>query len=280
MIPLIYRAALFLSEAHRAVEPAESIPKEGREKASLPSYDRPACGGTMRLGGVFDYREIRKGFVQSFPVMVPVLAFGLVYGVLAVQSGLTLLEAFLSCIIVLAGMAQFASLPLFAAHASPATIIGTTFIINMRHFIMGASIAGKFTEKGLFGKAAASYFLIDESFAIASAYADKKRAGSVRDYMIGSGIAVFVSWNAGTVAGGLFGNFLGDPKAYGLDFAAAAAFIGLLAPQVKGKGELLVLLAAAIISVSVFLAVSGSWHILVSGIVASLIGALVTPDEK
>ncbi len=212
--------------------------------------------------------------------MVSVLAFGLVYGVLAVQSGLTVVEACLSCVIVLAGMSQFASLPLFAAGVSPLTIIGTTFIINMRHFIMGASIARRFTERGLLGKAAASYFLIDESFAMATAHAEKGKGGSVRDYMIGSGLAVFMSWNAGTLVGALFGNVLGDPTKSGLDFAAAAAFIGLLVPQIKAKGDILVLLIAAVLSVGAYLTLAGSWYILITGIAASLAGALVTRDEK
>lgn len=231
-------------------------------------------------GTTFERRQIWKGFSESVPVMVSVFAFGLVYGVLAVQSGLTVAEACLSCIIVLAGMSQFASLPLFAAGIDPLTIIGTTFIINMRHFIMGASIARRFTERGLFGKAAASYFLIDESFAMATAYAEKGNGGSVRDYMIGSGLAVFMTWNIGTILGALFGNVLGDPTQSGLDFAAAAAFIGLLVPQIKGKGDLLVLLIAAVLSLGAYLALAGSWYILITGIAASLAGALVTRDEK
>jgi len=231
-------------------------------------------------GPLFDRLQVWKGFAESVPVMVSGTAFGLVYGVLAVQSGLPVLEACLSCVIVLAGMSQFASLPLFAAGISPLTIIGTTFIINMRHMIMGASIARRFTETGLFGKAAASYFLIDESFAMATAYAEKGGKGSIRDYMIGSGIAVFVSWNGGTLVGALFGNILGDPKHLGLDFAAAAAFIGLLVPQIKGKGDILVLLIAAVLSVGSYLVFTGSWYILITGIVASLAGALVTRDER
>jgi 4-azaleucine resistance transporter AzlC len=231
-------------------------------------------------GTTFDRRQIWKGFAESVPVMVSVLAFGLVYGVLAVQSGLTVVEACLSCVIVVAGMAQFASLPLFAAGVDPLTIIGTTFIINMRHFIMGASVARRFTERGLFGKAAASYFLIDESFAMATAYAEKGKGGSIRDYMVGSGIAVFTTWNIGTLVGALFGNVLGDPTQSGLDFAAAAAFIGLLVPQVKGKGDLLVLLVAAVLSVGAYLTLAGSWYILITGIGASLVGALVTHDKK
>ncbi len=213
-------------------------------------------------------------------MMVSVLAFGLVYGVLAVQSGLTVVEAFLSCIIVVAGMAQFASLPLFAANVSPLTIIGTTFIINMRHLIMGASIAPSLKERGLAGKAAASYFLIDEAFAMAMAYARTGKPGSVRDYLIGSGIAVFSAWVVGTLVGSLFGNFLGDPKEFGLDFAAAAAFVGILVPQVKGKGDLLVLLVAAMLSVGSYLVLEGSWYILITGVVASLVGALVWRNEN
>lgn len=228
------------------------------------------------MSAYFNSRTIKKGFIESVPVMVSVFAFGVVYGVLAVQSGLTILETFISCIVVLAGMAQFTSLPLFAAHVSPLTIIGTTFIINMRHFIMGASISRKIPEKSLLGKAAASYFLIDESFAMASAYAEKGEGGSVRDYMIGSGIAVCVAWNFGSCMGSVFGNFLGDPTKYGLDFAAAAAFIGLLVPQVREKGDFLVLPVAALLSVSAYLIFGGSWYIIIAGIVASFLGALVT----
>jgi predicted branched-subunit amino acid permease len=192
----------------------------------------------------------------------------------------------MSSIIVLAGTAQFASLPLFAAGVSPWTIIGTTFIINMRHFIMGASISQKFKGKAVFPKAVASFFLIDESYAMTTAYDEVRRSAlddgekSVRDYLIGSGIAVTVSWNVATVFGAVFGNFLGDPKKLGLDFAVVAAFMGLLAMQVKGKSDVLVMLCAIILSVSIYLFIPGSWFIILSAVFASLLGAMVTKDEE
>jgi 4-azaleucine resistance transporter AzlC len=231
---------------------------------------------------MFDLKEIRRGFLESFPVMVSVFAFGLVYGVLAIKSTLTLTETVLSCIIVLAGMAQFASLPLFAAGASPWVIIGTTFIINMRHFIMGASLSTYLKKKDLFPKLVASHLLIDESFAMATAYAEKNKVkdDSIRDYMIGSGIAVTVAWLVGTYLGAVFGNFLGNPMSLGLDFAVAAAFMGLLSPQIKGKVEFLVMLVALISAVVFYLVLPGSWYILITAIFASLLGALLTKDEN
>lgn len=231
---------------------------------------------------MFDLKVIRKGFIESFPVMVSVFAFGLVYGVLAIKSTLTLTETVLSCIIVLAGMAQFASLPLFAAGASPWVIIGTTFIINMRHLIMGASLSTYLKKKDLFPKLVASHLLIDESFAMATAYAERERVKdgeSIRDYMIGSGIAVTVTWIGGTYLGAVFGNFLGNPMSLGLDFAVAAAFMGLLSPQIKGKVEFLVMLVAMISAVVFYLVLPGSWYILISAIFASFLGAILTRDE-
>jgi len=242
-----------------------------KEKHNLhhrPSFDALNC------------RIIGKGFIESVPIIISVFAFGLIFGVLATKSGLTIFEIAIMCVIVLAGMSQFAALPLFAAHVNPLAIIGTTFIINMRHLIMGASISRFFSSRKVIPRMVAAYFLIDESFAMASAYAEKEgerlpRDGDyVRDYLIGAGLAVTVSWSLSSCIGGIFGNFLGDPKRLGLDFAIAAAFLGLLAPQIKKKQDVLVMLVSVILSVSLFVMLPGSWYILGASLVASLIGAV------
>ena len=80
---------------------------------------------------MFQRSEIRKGMIDALPIMVSVFPFGLVYGVLAVKSSLTAVEALLSSIIVLAGASQFISLPLFAAGASPAIEI----FLNFRKYL-------------------------------------------------------------------------------------------------------------------------------------------------
>jgi 4-azaleucine resistance transporter AzlC len=217
--------------------------------------------------------------VDSLSIVLSVFPYGLVYGVLAVKSGLTAFEALLSSLIVLAGASQFISLPLFAAGVSPWVIIGTVFIVNIRHFIMGAAISGKIKEPEVFPRLIASYFLVDGTFALATAAWDTKRTDSARDYLIGSGIVIGTSWVVSTLMGAVFGNLLGDPTHLGLDFAVAAAFIGLLIPQVKGKPEIVVMLWSALFSVFFYLFIPGNWYILLGSILGAVTGALVTHDE-
>jgi branched chain amino acid efflux pump len=229
---------------------------------------------------VFKINDIKKGAIDSLPIVISVFPFGIIYGVLAIKAGFTIFEASFSSVVVFAGAAQLCSLPLFAAEVSPWAIIGTTFIINLRHFIMGASISRKIKEDELMPRLLASYVLVDESFAITSAWWDKAKRESARDYFIGSGIALWTSWNISTITGSVFGNFLGDPKKLGIDFAIAAGFIGLLVPLVKGRVEFLVLLVAIIASILSYLFIPGSWYILIATLCASIIGALLSHDDE
>jgi len=227
----------------------------------------------------FNRKNFFRGIVDSLPIVISIFPFGVVFGVLAIKSGFTIYEASFSSVVVFAGAAQFCSLPLFAAGVSPWAIIGTTFIINLRHLIMGASISRKIKEEELLPRAVASYYLIDESFAVTSAWWDSGKRESARDYLIGSGLAAWTSWNVATILGALFGNILGDPKRLGLDFAIVAGFIGLLMPLVKGRLEFLVLLVAIVTSVLSYLFIPGNWYILIATIFGSLIGALFSRDE-
>lgn len=228
--------------------------------------------------GAFNKKKMVKGAVDSLPIVISVLPFGIIYGVLAIKSGLTIFEASFSSLVVSAGAAQFCSLPLFATGASPWAIIGTTFIINLRHLILGASMSRKIKEEEMLPRALAAYCLFDESFAVTSAWYDSGNRESVRDYLIGSGLAGWASWNVSTVMGAVFGNILGDPKRLGLDFAIVAGFVGLLVPMVKGRVELLVLLFAAVASVLSYLFIPGSWYILIAALTASGVGAVFSRD--
>lgn len=230
--------------------------------------------------GAIKKKDVIRGAVDSFPIVISIFPFGIVFGVLAIKSGFTIYEACFSSVVVFAGAAQFCSLPLFAAGVSPWAIIATTFIINLRHLIMGASVARKIKEEGLFPRALAAYYLIDESFAVTSAWWDSGKRESARDYLIGSGLAAWTSWNTATILGALFGNILGDPKRLGLDFAIVAGFIGLLVPLVKGRLEVLVLLIAVIASILSYLLIPGNWYILIATVFGSVVGAVLSRDDE
>jgi predicted branched-subunit amino acid permease len=48
-----------------------------------------------------------------------------------------------------------------------------------------------------------------------------------------TGLSVFVFWNLLTLLGAILGSNIGNPEQYGLDAAAAAAFVGLVWPRLR-----------------------------------------------
>ncbi len=86
-------------------------------------------------------------------------------------------------------------------------------------------------------RALATPFTIDESVAVSLA---QPTLAARRTGFWVTGVAIWLGWNATTLAGALLGDVLGDPRAWGLDAAAAAAFLALLWPRLRGRQPLAV----------------------------------------
>ena len=87
-----------------------------------------------------------------------------------------------------------------------------------------------------------------------------------------AGIGVFVLWNLFTAVGALAGGALGDPKQWGLDGAAVAAFLGLLWPRLKGREPVAIAVVCALATVLAVPFVPAGVPILVAAVVAAAIG--------
>jgi predicted branched-subunit amino acid permease len=83
---------------------------------------------------------------------------------------------------------------------------------------------------------------------------------------------VFVGWNATTLLGALVGNLLGDTRAYGLDAAAAAAFLGLIWPRLKGRQAVAVGVGAAVVAAATTPVLMPGAPVIVAALVAVLVG--------
>ena len=59
---------------------------------------------------------------------------------------------------------------------------------------------------------------------------------AARAAFLATGISVWVFWNLGTLGGALVGGGIGDPRRFGLDAMFPAAFLALLAPQLRRPG--------------------------------------------
>lgn len=217
----------------------------------------------------------RDGFVASLALVPSVFVYGTVFGGLAVQAGLRPIEVWAMSVLVFAGASQFVAVPMLAAGASPVAIVVTTYVINMRHYLMAATLAPAFREFPRRWLALVAHVLNDESFAIAVA----RRNPPDPWLYIGSAAAICGAFLAGVPVGTQLGGLVEDPGRWGLDFAFPAVFLALVAAQLRRHADWLIALTSAVTAVAVALALPGNWHIVVTGVAVSGVGALVLAPE-
>jgi len=110
---------------------------------------------------------------------------------------------------------------------------------------------------------------IDESTAVALAQSDERQA---RIGFWVTGVAIFVGWNLTTLVGALIGDAIGDTDAWGLDAAAAAAFLGLLWPRLKSMQAGAVAVAAGFVAALTTPVLMPGLPVLVAALVAVAVG--------
>lgn len=212
----------------------------------------------------------RQGALRTLPVALSVFAYGMVYGLLTRQAGLSMMESILSSGLVFAGSAQFVALDMWT-HPLPITaLIFTTFIVNLRHVLMSASLAP--WMRGLPPRTTLPllFLLVDESWAMT--YGAVQRDKADIGFLLGSGLLLWAAWMGATITGRLAGAAIPDPEAFGLDFAFTAVFLSLLAGLWKGKGDIPPWLAAAVTALAVHHFLPGKWYIVAGGLAGSLTG--------
>lgn len=170
--------------------------------------------------------------------------YGFSFGVLAVGAGLTALQAIVMSLLVFTGGSQFAAIGVIGAGGSPAAAVGSGLMLGGRNVAYGLSVAQLLAQPRL-RRAAESHLVIDESVAMARAQDDPAEA---RGALLATGFSIFVLWNVGTALGAFIGGEL-DPERYGLDAMFPAAFLALLAPQLRQPGAPRLALAGALIAV-------------------------------
>lgn len=224
-------------------------------------------------GQSWDGRDFVLGFKEALPLAMGIFSYGLVYGVLATQAGLTLAETLLMSLLVFAGASQFMAVGMIATGAAPGQIILATLLINLRHLLMGASLAPYLHRVRTWLIALSAHGMNDEAFAL-TINRFHKTGGSI-SYFLGAGAVTGVAWMLASGLGGGAGNFLGDPEALGLDFAFTGAFIGLLLPQIKGRLNWSVAGVAAVLAVAASLAIPGKWYIIIAALGAAIFGMVM-----
>jgi 4-azaleucine resistance transporter AzlC len=208
------------------------------------------------------------------PVAISIASYGVVWGVLAGQAGLTPLEVVLMSGGVYAGASQFVALDLWAPVGVPiVSIVVATAIVNLRMLLMTATLGPPFEQVPRWKALLAMFLVSDEVWAMTMA--QRAKGGGGPAFMLGCGTLAWVGWVGSTLTGRLLGAVIDDPTAYGLDFAFTATFLALLFSMWKGRGDLVPWLAGGVIAMGVSMVVPGTWYIIAGGLGGSFIGALL-----
>jgi 4-azaleucine resistance transporter AzlC len=173
-------------------------------------------------------------------------------------------------VLVFAGSSQFAALGLWVSPLPVVAVIGTTLVVNLRHLLMGASLRPRFMGLKGWQKYLSLFFLNDEAWAITMGY--YARGGHNGAFLLGTGLASTLAWPGSTVVGHVLGNVFANPQEWGLDFAFAAVFIGLLVGFWRGRQDVVPWVVAAFVAILAALFLPGKWYILIGGLAGSLVG--------
>ncbi|MCO5091918.1 AzlC family ABC transporter permease [Bosea sp. (in: a-proteobacteria)] len=218
--------------------------------------------------------DVRRGLSDIWPAAVAAAPIGLLFGAVAASKGLSPLEVFLMSATVFAGGAQFAAVELWSTPAPIAALIFSTFLINARHVLMGASLAPKLTGFSRWQTLLGLYYMADENWALA-----EKRARTHRltpAYWFAMVVPFVTGWLGTSTLGAMIGAVLGDPKRLGADFAFTALFIALVAAFWKGRVTFWTVAAAGIASAVTYRLAGPPWHVAagaLSGLLAAWIAA-------
>lgn len=213
------------------------------------------------------------GVRMFLPVAISIAAYGVVWGVLAGQAGLSVLEVALMSGLVFAGASQFVALDMWSPGNLPIlSIIIAAGIVNLRMLLMSATLRPLVGHLSLPRQLGAMFFVSDEQWAMTMAQM-QKGAGSVA-FLLGTGVLSWFAWMGSTLCGRVLGAFIDDPTKYGLDFAFTATFLALLLGMWRGRGDLIPWIVGALAAILTSKLIEGNWYIIVGGLVGSFAGAL------
>lgn len=207
---------------------------------------------------------------QGLQVALAVSLYGVSFGALAVTSGFSLWQTMVLSLVMFSGASQFALIGIIATGGAAAGLAAvlSAGLLGIRNSLYALRMSPLVGARGGL-RVIAAHLTIDESTAVGSAQTSVA-AGRVGFWT--TGVGLFIGWNLMTLLGALLGNVLGDVRTYGLDAAAAAAFLGLVWPWLTRGEPVVAAVSAAVLTVALVPALPTGVPVLVVALTAIAFG--------
>ena len=195
--------------------------------------------------------EARRNFLEGVraevPLLIGVFPFGMIYGALALNAGLSNTASQLMSSILFAGSSQFVTTQLVHDNAPALVIILTIAVVNLRHMLYSASLAPHLKDLSLQWKALLSYLLTDEAYAPSIINYEKEGISTYKHwFLFGAGFALWFNWQVSTAVGIFLGTAI--PETWHLDFALPLTFIAMVVPVLKNRPMIASALSAGLMA--------------------------------
>jgi branched chain amino acid efflux pump len=210
----------------------------------------------------------RRVVRDSLGVGVATGTYGLSFGALAVAGGFSVLQACVLSLLMFTGGSQFALVSTVSNGGSPWAGAATAMLLGSRNALYGLRLSSILRVRG-WRRAASAQLVIDESSAMAIGQSTEREA---RLGFYATGLAVFALWTLATLVGAIGARALHDPAAFGLDAAASAAFVALLAPRMRTRQTWVVAFGAMVVALVLTPLVPAGVPVLCAALVAVIAG--------
>jgi len=209
------------------------------------------------------------GVRAEIPLLIGVFPFGMIYGALALNAGLSNLASQMMSSLVFAGSAQFITTQLVHEAAPGLVIILTIAVVNLRHMLYSASLAPYLAALSTRWKMLLSYLLTDEAYAPSILHYEKEGLQPFSHwFVLGAGLSLWINWQISTALGIFLGKAI--PDSWSLDFALPLTFIAMVVPVLKNRPMI-----AAAISAGGAALIANAFPYRLGLILAALVGIVV-----
>ncbi|MBD3679722.1 MAG: AzlC family ABC transporter permease [Rhodobacteraceae bacterium] len=186
-----------------------------------------------------------RGFRGGLPFILVIVPFGTLFGVVGTEAGLDIFQVLGFSFLVIAGAAQFTAVQLMSEHAPTVVVLSTALAVNLRMAMYSAALTPHMGAAPLWQRALASYFMVDQTFAVAHGEFEnhKRPARENVAFFLGAAFAIAPLWYLATFVGAAAGTRI--PPEFALDFAVPITFLAIVAPMLKSLAHV----AAAVTSI-------------------------------
>ncbi len=188
-----------------------------------------------------------RGFRTGVPFLMVIIPFGLLFGIVATDAGMTSFQALAFSVVVIAGAAQFTAVQLLQDQAPMIVVIASALAVNLRMAMYSASMTPHLGRLPLWKRAMTAYFLVDQVYASAILEYEERPQLTLAEkfaFFVGVVTPICLPWYVATVAGAVVGNAI--PPELGLDFAVPITFLAMIGPMLRTRAHIAAAIAAVV----------------------------------